>query len=209
MTDVQRWWVRGSYFEACNCEAVCPCRMQGGAPGGSSTYGACQFALSWLIADGRFGEVDLAGLGVVLAGRYFDDEELAAGRPVLEWEVALYIDDRADAAQASALEDIFLGRAGGDTLRNYAAAIGPVRAVRRAALRLDHTRGRQRVTVDSRVTVQAREPVAVGASVSCAIPGHDRPGQEWVADVLRVSEPPLLWEVGGRCAFAADFDYRS
>ena len=28
------WRVRGSYFEGCNCEAICPCRSVGGRPGG-------------------------------------------------------------------------------------------------------------------------------------------------------------------------------
>ncbi|MGO8958205.1 MAG: DUF1326 domain-containing protein [Streptosporangiaceae bacterium] len=45
--------VAGSYFETCNCEAVCPCRRVGERAGGRSTYGICQFALSWLISRGR------------------------------------------------------------------------------------------------------------------------------------------------------------
>ena len=43
------WRVAGSYFEACNCEAICPCRRQGGQKlTTGSTYGVCDFALSWL-----------------------------------------------------------------------------------------------------------------------------------------------------------------
>jgi hypothetical protein len=30
------WQVAGSYFEACNCEAICPCRSIGGRPGGTT-----------------------------------------------------------------------------------------------------------------------------------------------------------------------------
>src|SRR5436305_4445665 len=33
--------VRGSYFESCNCEAICPCRKIGSTLGGRSTYGEC------------------------------------------------------------------------------------------------------------------------------------------------------------------------
>ena len=47
------WRVVGSYFEACNCEAICPCRSVGGRPGGPSTYGECFGTLSWHIHDGR------------------------------------------------------------------------------------------------------------------------------------------------------------
>jgi hypothetical protein len=41
------WHVRGSYFEACNCEAICPCRSVGGRPGGPRlsimSWSACRF----------------------------------------------------------------------------------------------------------------------------------------------------------------------
>ena len=49
------WSVAGSYYESCNCEAVCPCRRLNGRPGGNSTYGICQFLLSWDILRGKAG----------------------------------------------------------------------------------------------------------------------------------------------------------
>lgn len=209
MSDVVDWMVSGSYFEACNCEAVCPCRSQGGRDGGRSTYGSCDFVLSWAIRAGRADGVVLDGLAVVMAGRYLDDATLAAGQPLGMWEVVLYVDERADDVQAAALEAIFLGRAGGTTLENFAVAIEQVHAVRSAAIRLDHVAGDQQVAVEHLVEVRAREPVATVDPVSCAIPGHDHPGQEWVADVMRVDEEALSWEVTGRCAFATDFVYSS
>ncbi len=105
------WQVEGSYFEACNCDAVCPCRRQGNRPGGRATYGVCDFALSWLISRGRADDLDLSGFEVVLAGSFDADE------PGSPWRVALYVDERADRAQHAALADIFLGRAGGTTWR--------------------------------------------------------------------------------------------
>jgi hypothetical protein len=204
MSRIAPWSVAGSYFEACSCQAICPCRRQGDRPGGRSTYGVCDFALSWLVANGRAGDdVDLSGLEVVMAGTYDDDER---GSP---WRVALYVDDRADDLQHRALAEIFLGRAGGDTFANFARAIGQVYAVRPARIRLDHSPDRQRIDVEDRVTVRALEPVAHDEPVSCGIPGHDRPGQELRAEVLRVHDQPLMWEVSGRCAFATDFRYRS
>ena len=47
------WHVTGTYFEACNCQAICPCRRRGGLkPTGRSTYGICDFALSWQVMQG-------------------------------------------------------------------------------------------------------------------------------------------------------------
>lgn len=200
---VTTWWIDGSYFEACNCQAICPCRRHGDRPGGRSTYGICDFALSWRIERGHADGLDLAGCEVVLAGRWDDDE------PGSPWRVALYLDDRADAAQQHALAEIFLGRAGGTTLANFARAIGEVYAVRPARIGLDHTHPRQRIDVDDAVTVRALEPVDADAPVSCGIPGHEHPGTELRSERFRVDEPPLRWEVTGRCAFATRFTYAS
>src|SRR5439155_3722422 len=151
VSEFTPWRVAGSYFEACNCEAVCPCRQQGGRPGGRSTYGVCDFALSWRILEGHAAGTDLTGLAVVLAGWFSDDESRSP------WRVALYVDERGDTAQREALAAIFLGRAGGTALRNYARAIGEVHAVRAARIELDHTPNRQRFRAGDYVTVQALE----------------------------------------------------
>jgi hypothetical protein len=72
--DLLPWAIAGTYLEACNCEAICPCRRVGGRPGGRSTNGICTGALSWRVSDGHAGDLDLSGLGVVLVLRYDDDE---------------------------------------------------------------------------------------------------------------------------------------
>jgi len=54
-----------------------------------------------------------------------------AGKP---WRVCLYLDERANPAQREALAQIFLGRPAGTALRNLAAAIGEVYAVRPAKI---------------------------------------------------------------------------
>lgn len=197
------WKVSGSYFEACNCDAVCPCRQVGGAPGGRSTHGVCQFVLSWQIAVGRAGDITLDGLSVVLAGWYNDD---VASSP---WSVNLYVDDHASDDQARVLTDIFLGRAGGDTWQNYAQAIATIHEVRRARIELSHQPRRWRIKADTYISVQATRPLHVEQSVACGIPGLDRPGQEVVSDELLVSDAPLDWNLHERCGFATDFQYSS
>ena len=133
------WRLRGSYFEACNCEAICPCRCVGGRPGGPSSFGECFGALSWHIHDGHANGVDLSGLGAVISIRYFDRV-----RPSTRWEVVLYVDQGADDEQRAAIAAIFLGRAGGTVARLYGPAIGEVHAVRPARITLDHIAARKR-----------------------------------------------------------------
>lgn len=204
MASYSVWQVAGTYYEVCNCEAVCPCRRrQGSWPGGRSTYGVCDFALSWRITEGHAGDLRLAGLCAVLAGSYSDDE------PGSPWRVVLYVDEKGTAEQQQALADIFLGHAGGETRRNFAAAIGQVYAVRSASIRLEHAPGHERMDVQGFVSAATARLAATAEPVSCGIPGHDRPGQEIVAECFRVAEDNLSWDVYGRCGFATGFAYHS
>lgn len=203
LTQPVPWKVCGSYYEVCNCTAICPCRRQADRKGGRSTFGTCDFALSWLISEGHSGNVDLTGLGAVMAGSYSDDEP---GEP---WRVILYVDARADLDQQRALSDIFLGRAGGGTLRNFAAAIGEVYAIRPAHLDLDHTPNAESMRASKFLSASTAHAVATDEPISCGIPGHDQPGQEIVATQFRVDDAPLRWDVSGRCGFATAFAYSS
>lgn len=199
------WSVSGSYFEVCNCEAVCPCRWEGARKQGRpSSYETCDFALSWRITEGRIGSLDLSGLMVMMAGTYSNHI-----KPRTPWKVILYVDDKADAAQQRALADIFLGRAGGTTLKNFAAGIGEIYAVRPARIELDHTPSRESMKAGTFVTARTKRPAESQGAVSCGIPGHDRPGQELVMEVFRAADPPFGWEVHGRCGFASDFAYNA
>ena len=138
-----------------------------------------------------------------MAGRYSDDE------PSSPWTVCLYVDDRANLPQHDALTDIFLGRAGGQTFENFAAAIGKVEHVRRARISLSHVPRRWWFRAADYVTVSASRPVDAEETVACGIPGLDRPGQEVFSDRLQVHDEPLKWDLRQRCGFATDFSYVS
>jgi hypothetical protein len=200
------WRVRGSYFEACNCTAICPCRSVGGRPGGPSSFGECFGALSWQVDEGHAGDLDLSGRQVVMAIRYFDRVQ-----PSTRWEVVLYVDRDADDAQLAVLAEIFLGRAGGTVGSLYGPAVGEVHAVRRAQISLEHVSPRKRIGVVGYVTVEAEGDASQPGDVRCGIPGFDHPGTELHGEGLRSTDPALRWEVRGRrhAAFATDFDYRS
>ena len=158
---VRDWRVQGSYFEGCNCEAICPCRSVGGRPGGPSSFGECFGALSWHIHEGHADGVDLSALRTVMSIRYFDRV-----RPSTRWEVVLYVDQDADDEQRAALADIFLGRAGGTDAGLYGPAIGEVCAVRPARISLEHVAARKRIDVDLSDDEIARRVKSYKAPVS-------------------------------------------
>jgi len=200
------WIVSGTYLESCNCEAVCPCRRVGGRQGGRSTYGTCLGALSWLITEGHAGDVDLAGLGVVLLLRYSDDE------PGSPWTFVLYVDERGDASQREALAEIFTGRLGGTPLQQFPWAFKPseLRAVLPAAIEVDHTPGRGWFRAGDDVYLRVKGAVERQEPVTCVIPGHHRTGREVYAEVLRAeSDDPLSFEFHGNCGYESTFEYSS
>jgi hypothetical protein len=197
------WRVTGTYFESCNCDAICPCRRTGGAEGGQSSHGKCDFALSWWISRGEYGDVRLDDLATVMVGSYVDKPAWAP------WDVSLLVDARASMRAQVALSDIFLGKAGGTPMANFTSAIGTIRSIRPAAIRLDHRRGHERIEVETAVTVEAAAAASDAGEVSCGIPGHEQPGTEVHASVLAVDEAGFEFRYSGVCGFTTRFDYRS
>lgn len=116
------WKVKGTYFEACTCEAACPCVFTS-----PPTDGKCSVLLAWNIEEGNYGDTQLGGLCAALFAH-------APGHMLqTKWRVALYLDDRADAKQQEALGKIFSGEAGGH-LAALGPLIGEVLGVRTAAI---------------------------------------------------------------------------
>ena len=195
------WHVAGQYLESCNCEAICPCRMTGGLPGGRSTYGECFGLLTWHLEDAAFDAVDLADLNVALACRYHDDE------PGSPWSLVLYVDETGDDEQRTALEAIFLGRAGGDRVLRLPWVRKPsfVLDVRPARIELVA----DGVRVDERARILATRPVPEQDDVRCGIPGYEEPGRELYADELAVHDDPFDYSLSGNCAYRSAFRYSS
>ena len=197
------WRIRGTYFESCNCDAICPCRRIDGVAGGRSTHGVCTGVLSWLIEEGSADGLDLSRIPVALASRYSDDE------PGSPWTWILYLDAHAASEQRAALESIFKGERGGDALRHFPWAWkgSELVAVRPVEIEVEHTRRRQRLRIRDRVSVRIRDRYAGGETVTCVIPGHERTGEELVADELVVEDGPLAFSYRGVCGYGSTFDY--
>ncbi|MBA9005305.1 MULTISPECIES: DUF1326 domain-containing protein [Thermomonospora] len=102
---IPQWHVAGDWFDACKCDIPCPCTFAQ-AP----TYGDCDGVLAWHIREGRFGDVVLDGLNVLMIGSFVGNVwEGAHSEPY----AAVFMDERADEAQREALQMIFGGQAGG------------------------------------------------------------------------------------------------
>jgi hypothetical protein len=186
--------ITGTYLEACNCDAICPCRTIDGMTGGRSTHGVCFGALSWRVDEGEATGVDLAGAGAVMTYSYDDDE------PGSPWTLVLYVDGPAE------LADVLLGRLGGEHVRTLPWVRKPTASVEVRHAGIDFDDGQ--VRVGDAVRLRATTPYETAAAVSCIVPGHDRPGTELINDEVVVDDPPFAFELYGTCAFRREFDYR-
>jgi hypothetical protein len=185
--------IAGTYLEACNCDAICPCRTINGAPGGRSTHGICFGVLSWRVEHGHADGVDLSGSGAAMTYSYDDDE------PRSPWTLVLHLDGPDELAQ------ILLGRLGGGHIRTLPWVRKPAAsiAVRRAQIEF----GEGEVRVGAAIRLRATTPFETDSTVSCIVPGHDRPGTELINDEVVVDDPPFEFELNGTCAFTRSFDY--
>jgi hypothetical protein len=117
MADLPNWHITGDWFDVCKCNVACPCTFAQ-AP----TYGDCDGLMAWHIRDGRYGDVTLDGLNVVSVN-YFKGNAWAGEAKVT---IGFFVDQRADANQREAIQEIFTGQAGG-WMANFAGLFGEMR----------------------------------------------------------------------------------
>jgi hypothetical protein len=80
-------------------------------------------------------------------------------------------------------------------------------AVRPVQIDVSHTRPRQRLRIRDQVSVRIRDRYQGAETVTCVVPGHDRPGEELVADELVVQDDALAFSYRGVCGYGSTFDY--
>ncbi len=197
------WSVEGTYIEACNCEAACPCIFLS-----PPTEADCKVLVGWHIGKGRHGEAVLDGLNAALIA--FAPGNMMDG----QWKVALYLDSRGDDKQMAALQGIFSGADGGH-LANLGPLIGQVLGARPAKISFSEgANGQYRFEVDGAASTEM-EPIQGQGGGTTEIKGHPlaiSPGQPVTvsrASHLKIDDFGIKCEVGGRNGFFAPFAYQS
>ena len=141
--------VEGKYFEAFSCEVSCPCIWLGPA-----TEDTCDVFFAWHVTKGSKDGVDLAGLNAALA--VHTPKQMTDGN----WKVALYLDDKAEPAQAEALGAIFSGAAGGH-LANLAPLISEVTGVKSVPISFEESEGKRGVVVGDALTMRVEQVIGM------------------------------------------------
>jgi len=196
------WKLKGTYFEACNCEAACPCVMTG-----PPTTGECTVLVAWHIDSGTFGKTNLDGLNMVLAAH-------APGHMLqVKWNAAIYVDERATPEQQQALTLIFGGQAGGHPAM-LCSLVGNVLGVKTAVIEY-RVEGKKRSMAIPSVAVAEIEAIAGQGDSEVTVTNHPvavAPGFPAVvakSKNLTYRDYGYQWEITGKNGFYSPFAYQA
>jgi hypothetical protein len=195
MAEYTSWRVAGLYFEACNCDSVCPCYSAR-----PPTFGYCEGPCVWHITEGRYGEVALDGLNVVMVQR---TDGLMRETP---WQCWFYLDQRATDAQIEALQHIFTAAEDGYLARTF-GRLWQVQGFERAAIevRLDGRRQRASILGKLGAAIGRLRP-EVGPTL-CRIPNV--PGLAAIAEEDWFADGGRTFDYRGQNALSTTFVYEN
>ncbi len=198
----KNWKLEGDYFEACNCDSVCPCIFLG-----NPDQGECDLTLAWHIANGHFDDISLDGLNVVAV--FHTPGNMLTGP---KWKAAFYVDKRATNEQADALGKIYSGKAGG-FFGVIAGLIGEMAGVRSVPINFELNGKRRTLQIPSVIdlTIEGIEGADKGKEVTISnVPLYAAPG---FAPVVAKSTKNSYsyqgrkWDNSGKNGFYSKFAY--
>ena len=196
------WSLKGTYFESCNCDVACPCLFLS-----PPTEEECTALVGWHIEEGEDEAVSLSGLNVALA------VHSPGHMATTQWNVAVYVDERADEAQNASLMKIFGGQGGGHPAR-LATHIGAIVGVRSVPIDFSVNDGNHAVTIPNIVDVeiapitgQGDGPVTISGHPLCIAPGF--PATAAKSSRMSFSDHGMKWDVTDKTGIFSPFAYQS
>jgi hypothetical protein len=176
--------LEGDLLEVCDCNVLCPCWI-----GEDPDNGTCETALAYVIRHGVIDGVEVSGLVVASTARLPGN--------VLDGHIAqkLYIDARADDAQAEALTELMLGRRGGP-FEDMAKLVGENHGVERVPIEYTIAEGEGRFRIAGVVEATMKpyrgpsgKVTTLHESIFSTIPGS--PAYVGKAERFTMKEPAL------------------
>lgn len=197
-----KWSLEGTYFEACNCDIVCPCIFLR-----PPSRGFCQAFVAWHIDKGSFGDVKLDNLNVSVW--LHSPESLTNGN----WRLALYLDSKGNKEQQDALTQIYGGKVGGHpaVLASFVTELMGVKAVP-----IEYSvKGKQRHLTVEGIGEIDMEAIAGEGDGEVKITGHplavspSNPAVVSKAKRLSFHDYGVDWHLSGTTGLSAPFAYQA
>lgn len=146
------WTLKGSYFESCSCELMCPCNM---SMDHGATYDYCRVTLVFDIADGAIEGTDVSGLTVAVIAD--TPKVMTEGN----WRLGMFIDERATDEQMEKLTAVFAGQKGGP-MGGIVPLVGEVLGAERAPFEVVEEGLRHSVRIGEAIDFEIEDIVPFG-----------------------------------------------
>jgi hypothetical protein len=146
------WNVKGSYFETCSCELMCPCNLSFDH---GATYDYCRVTLVFNIRDGQVDGTDVGGHAVAMIAD--TPKVMTEGN----WRVGLFVDDTASDEQFEKLVGVFSGQLGGP-MGALAPLVGEVLGAERAPIEIIEDGLRHSIRVGDAIDFEIEDVVPFG-----------------------------------------------
>ncbi len=195
MSPAVAWRVKGIYFEACNCDSICPCYSAH-----PPTYGYCEGNCAWHIAEGKYGDVALDGLNVIMVQR------TDGFMRVTPWQCWFYLDDRATDAQFDALKSIFALEDGGYLAKTY-GKLWQIKGVERAQIEMKLEGWQHRTSILGKLGLAIGLLKLEAGPTLCRLPNV--PGVAALAEQDWFDDGKIKFDYRNKNALSSTFAYQS
>jgi hypothetical protein len=146
------WNLKGTYFETCSCEFICPCNASFAH---GATYDYCRVVLVFNITEGEVEGTDISGLTVAAVSEA--PKVMTDGN----WRLGVFIDDKASDEQAEKLMGVFSGQLGGP-MEALGPLVGENLGVERASIEVREEGLRHSVRIGDAVDFEIEDVVPFG-----------------------------------------------
>jgi hypothetical protein len=146
------WSLKGTYFETCSCEVVCPCTASLSL---GADYDRCRVTLVFNVVDGEIEGTDVSGLKVAAVA---DTPKVMTDG---NWRLGVFIDANASDEQASKLGAVFGGQLGGP-MEALGPLVGENLGVERASIDVHEDGLRHSVKIGDSIDFEIEDVVSFG-----------------------------------------------
>jgi hypothetical protein len=146
------WSLRGTYFETCSCEVVCPCTASLSL---GADYDRCRVTLVFNVVEGNVEGTDVSGLKVAAVA---DTPKVMTDG---NWRLGVFIDADASDEQAAKLGAVFGGQLGGP-MEALGPLVGENLGVERASIDVSEEGLRHSVKIGDSIDFEIEDVVSFG-----------------------------------------------
>ena len=146
------WNLKGSYFETCSCDLMCPCNLSFDH---GATYDYCRATLVFHIREGEIEGTDVRGckLAVIVDS----PKVMTEGN----WRLGMFVDEGATDEQTEKLGAVFGGQMGGP-MELLGPLVGEVLGVQRAPIEIVEEGVRHSVRIGDAIDFEVEDIVPFG-----------------------------------------------